>query len=204
MATAPQLPPAQPWDTRTQQELSLLFVAFPVLGEADHDPAPFIAIDLITRRPEDGRHVRAVHTGLFERMGGTTRFWREQVGRFAHSACLDGRQVPEHCRVPRLSPRAARISGVTGDSTRSDARIAISSSTLRAPCVSITTGGSVAGTVTAGYAAAGGHPVHAKVGCSTGLARHSTPSGPGPRRRCGRSVASAAWRNAVDQPALEP
>ncbi|KWV87606.1 hypothetical protein PFLmoz3_02759 [Pseudomonas fluorescens] len=41
--------------------------------------------------------------------------------------------------VPRRSSRAARISGVTGDSARLEASTAISSSTERAPWVSIST-----------------------------------------------------------------
>ncbi len=39
--------------------------------------------------------------------------------------------------VPRRNSRAARISGVTGERETSEARTAISSSTLRAPWVSI-------------------------------------------------------------------
>jgi len=110
MATAPQLPPAQPWDTRTQLELSLLFVAFPVLGEADHDPAPFIAIDLLTRRPADGRHVRAVHTGLFERMGGPLGFGGNKLGGLLIArALMDARFLstagcPGSVRGPRGYP----------------------------------------------------------------------------------------------------
>ena len=46
-------------------------------------------------------------------------------------------EVGRRCMVPRRSSRAARISGVTGDSARSEASTAISSSTLRAPWVSI-------------------------------------------------------------------
>ena len=48
------------------------------------------------------------------------------------------RDVLDELQVPRRSSRAARISGVTGDSAISEASTAISSST-RAPCVSIST-----------------------------------------------------------------
>ncbi|MNP43976.1 hypothetical protein D3C76_1378210 [compost metagenome] len=68
---------------------------------------------------------------------GCTRLMSKRSGGGSMPRCRYGAMSSISCSVPRLSSRAARISGVTGDSAMLEASTAISSSTLRAPWVSI-------------------------------------------------------------------
>ena len=47
----------------------LVVVALPVPREADLDPAPFVAVDLLARRADHGCHVRAIDSRLVQRRG---------------------------------------------------------------------------------------------------------------------------------------